>query len=49
MSQGKRNDNMCGAVGQSALMATRPLLSMNDLIGMNLAYLFSFNREMSRA
>jgi uncharacterized BrkB/YihY/UPF0761 family membrane protein len=37
-----------GAVGQSALMATRKLLSMNDFIGMSLAYRFSPNRKMSR-
>jgi hypothetical protein len=48
MSQGKRNLNMCGAVDQPALMATRTLLSMNDFIGMSLAYRFSPNRKMSR-
>jgi hypothetical protein len=48
MSQGKRNHNMCKAVDQSALMATRTLLSMNDFIGMSLAYRFSPNRKMSR-
>jgi hypothetical protein len=48
MSQGKRNYNMYGAVGQSALMASRALLSMNDFIGMSLAYRFSPNRKMSR-
>jgi len=46
VSQGKRNHNMCGAVGQSALMATRTLFSMNDLIGLSLAYSFSPNRKM---
>jgi hypothetical protein len=35
-------------VGQPALMATRTLLSMNDFIGMSLAYRFSPNRKMSR-
>lgn len=40
---------MCGAVGQSALMAIRTLLSMNDFIGISLAYRFSPNRKMSRA
>jgi len=48
MSQGKRNPNMCGAVGQSALLATRTLLSMNDFIGMSLTYRFSPNCKMSR-
>jgi len=48
MSQGKRNYDMCGAVGQSALMATRTRLLMNDFIGMSLAYLFLPNRKMSR-
>ena len=48
MSQGKRNHYMCGAVGQSALMATRTLLSMNDFIGMSLAYRCSPNRNISR-
>jgi hypothetical protein len=37
-----------GAVGQPALIATRTLLSMNDFIGMSLAYHFSPNRKMSR-
>jgi len=37
-----------GAVGQPALIATRTLLSMNDFIGMSLAYRFSPNRKISR-
>jgi hypothetical protein len=48
MSQGKRNHSMCGALGQPALMATRTVLSMNDLIGMSLAYRFSPNHKMSK-
>ena len=40
---------MCGAVGQSALIATRTLLSMNDFIGMSLAYRFSPKPKRSRA
>jgi hypothetical protein len=47
MSQGKRNYDMCEAVGQSALMATRTRLLMNDFIGMGLADLFSPNLKMS--
>jgi hypothetical protein len=45
-SQGKRNHKMFAAIGQSALTATRTLLSMNDCIGMSLAYRFSINRKM---
>jgi hypothetical protein len=39
----EKNHNLYGAVGQ------RTLLSMNDFIGMSLAYRFSPNRKMSRA
>jgi len=43
MSQEKKASIMYGAVGQSALMATRTLLSMNHVIGMSLPYPFSPN------
>ena len=46
MSQGKRNHNLCGVAGHSALMATRTLFSMNDLIGMNLALTLPMRRTV---
>jgi hypothetical protein len=45
MSQGKRAYNMHTAVGQSALMATRRMLSINDFIGMSLPYRLPPNRK----
>jgi len=40
VSQGKKNHNLFGAVGQPGLMTTRILLSMNDFIGMSFGVSF---------